>query len=119
GLAVDDFHLTSSVSEIARAPLGDFKSDNESDTSEIPSLSRREMLILRLLMEGASNKSIALKLVITESTVKVHMKAVLRKLRLRNRTHAAIWARDHVGEAAFSELTTNGFAVGSGHHPQH
>jgi two-component system nitrate/nitrite response regulator NarL len=60
-------------------------------------LSRRELLILRTLTEGASNKVIALKLVITESTVKVHMKAILRKLRLQNRTQAAIWARTHLG----------------------
>jgi DNA-binding NarL/FixJ family response regulator len=49
------------------------------------------------LTEGASNKIIARKLVITESTVKVHMKAILRKLRLQNRTQAAIWARTHLG----------------------
>jgi Bacterial regulatory proteins, luxR family len=47
--------------------------------------------------EGASNKIIARKLVITESTVKVHMKAILRKLRLQNRTQAAIWARTNLG----------------------
>ena len=61
-------------------------------------LTRREILILRSLMEGASNKVIALKLVMTESTVKVHMKAILRKLRLQNRTQVAIWARDHSSE---------------------
>jgi two-component system, NarL family, nitrate/nitrite response regulator NarL len=61
-------------------------------------LSRRELVILRTLTEGASNKIIARKLVITESTVKVHMKAILRKLRLQNRTQAAIWARTHLGE---------------------
>ena len=60
-------------------------------------LTRREMLILRSLMEGASNKVIALKLVMTKSTVKVHVKAILRKLRLQNCTQAAIWARDHLG----------------------
>lgn len=87
------------------------RGSNENESTEIPSLSRREMLILRMLIEGASNKSIALKLVITESTVKVHMKSVLRKLRLRNRTQAAIWARNHVGEAAFVEPSINGFAV--------
>jgi DNA-binding NarL/FixJ family response regulator len=64
----------------------------------IRSLSRRELVILRTLTEGASNKIIARKLVITESTVKVHMKAILRKLRLQNRTQAAIWARTHLGE---------------------
>jgi len=63
-------------------------------------LSRRETVILRTLTEGASNKVIARKLVITESTVKVHMKAILRKLRLQNRTQAAIWARTHLGELA-------------------
>ena len=62
------------------------------------SLSRRELVILRTLTEGASNKIIARKLVITELTVKVHMKAILRKLRLQNRTQAAIWARTHLGE---------------------
>ena len=61
-------------------------------------LTRREILILRSLTEGASNKIIALKLVMTESTVKVHMKTILRKLRLENRTQAAIWARDHANE---------------------
>jgi two-component system, NarL family, nitrate/nitrite response regulator NarL len=64
----------------------------------VRSLSRRELVILRTLTEGASNKIIARKLVITESTVKVHMKAILRKLRLQNRTQAAIWARNHLGE---------------------
>ena len=61
-------------------------------------LTRRELVILRTLTEGASNKVIALKLVITESTVKVHMKAILRKLRLQNRTQAAIWARTYLSE---------------------
>jgi len=63
----------------------------------VRSLSRHELVILRTLTEGASNKIIARKLVITESTVKVHMKAILRKLRLQNRTQAAIWARTHLG----------------------
>ena len=60
------------------------------------SLSRRELVILRTLTEGASNKIIARKLVFRVD-VKVHMKAILRKLRLQNRTQAAIWARTHLG----------------------
>jgi two-component system, NarL family, nitrate/nitrite response regulator NarL len=68
-------------------------------------LSRRELMILRSLTEGASNKVIALKLVITESTVKVHMKAILRKLRLQNRTQAAIWARTNIGELLENAVT--------------
>jgi two-component system nitrate/nitrite response regulator NarL len=65
-------------------------------------LSSRELAILRTLMEGASNKVIARRLVITEATVKVHMKAILRKLRLQNRTQAAIWARNYLGERVAS-----------------
>jgi len=84
------------------------KLEKSGDTSDVPSLSRREMHILRLLMQGASNKTIALKLVITESTVKVHMKAILRKLRLRNRTQVAIWARDNFDETKFTTTSVNG-----------
>ena len=75
----------------------------------VRSLSRRELVILRTLTEGASNKIIARKLVITESTVKVHMKAILRKLRLQNRTQAAIWARTHLRELAppYSAVTSD------------
>ena len=77
----------------------------------VPSLSRREMLILRMLMQGASNKVIARNLVITESTVKVHMKAILRKLRLQNRTQAAIWARNNVNEGDWNTRTASACAV--------
>ncbi|MGZ5917046.1 MAG: response regulator transcription factor [Methyloceanibacter sp.] len=70
-------------------------------------MSRREMLILRMLMQGASNKTIARNLVITESTVKVHMKAILRKLRLQNRTQAAIWARNNVKESDWNKQTAS------------
>jgi len=68
-------------------------------------LSSRELAILRTLMEGASNKVIARRLVITEATVKVHMKAILRKLRLQNRTQAAIWARNYLGDLLKNEET--------------
>ena len=54
-------------------------------------LSPREQTILRCLIEGDSNKSIARKFDIAEATVKVHVKAILRKIRVHNRTQAAIW----------------------------
>ena len=56
------------------------------------SLSGREGEILGKLLLGHSNKMIARELVISEATVKVHLKALLRKLKARNRTQAAIWA---------------------------
>lgn len=57
-----------------------------------PHLSNREAAILDGLVQGAPNKVIAHQLNITEATVKVHVKAILRKIRVRNRTQAAIWA---------------------------
>jgi two-component system nitrate/nitrite response regulator NarL len=58
-------------------------------------LSAREGSILRGLVDGAPNKVIAQRLQITEATVKVHVKAILRKIRVKNRTQAAIWAAKH------------------------
>ncbi|MFC4173456.1 LuxR C-terminal-related transcriptional regulator [Microvirga sp. GCM10011540] len=55
-------------------------------------LSVREAEVLNCLMEGAPNKIIARKLDLAEATVKVHVKAVLRKIGAANRTQAAMWA---------------------------
>jgi two-component system nitrate/nitrite response regulator NarL len=55
-------------------------------------LSNREQEILQCLVNGSSNKHIARELNITEATVKVHVKALLRKTQVSNRTQAAIWA---------------------------
>jgi two-component system nitrate/nitrite response regulator NarL len=58
-------------------------------------LSPREMQILRRLLAGESNKVIGLQLDITEATVKVHLKSLLRKIGVSNRTQAAIWAMNN------------------------
>ncbi|WP_114392666.1 LuxR C-terminal-related transcriptional regulator [Oleisolibacter albus] len=58
-------------------------------------LSQREMQILRCLVRGDSNKMIANQLGITEATVKVHLKSLLRKINASNRTQAAIWAMNN------------------------
>jgi two-component system nitrate/nitrite response regulator NarL len=55
-------------------------------------LSRREEEILQGLTRGHSNKIIARKCGISEATIKVHMKSILRKTQVSNRTQAAIWA---------------------------
>jgi len=60
-----------------------------------PQLSTREKSILRCLVEGDSNKCIARKIDITEATVKVHVKAILRKIGVQNRTQAAIWGMNN------------------------
>jgi two-component system nitrate/nitrite response regulator NarL len=60
-----------------------------------PQLSKRERSILNCLIEGDSNKCIARKIDIAEATVKVHVKAILRKIRVQNRTQAAIWGMNN------------------------
>ncbi|MBE2293596.1 MAG: two-component system response regulator NarL [Phycisphaerales bacterium] len=58
-------------------------------------LTEREREILALIAVGDSNKLIARKLKITEGTVKVHVKHLLRKLDLASRVEAAVWAVRH------------------------
>ena len=59
------------------------------------SLSEREVRILDGLVKGHANKVIARTCDIAEATVKVHMKSILRKIRVDNRTQAAIWAMEN------------------------
>ena len=62
----------------------------------VRTLSSREAEILQCLTQGAPNKVIARKLDVAEATVKVHIKAILRKIRVTNRTQAAMWAVAHL-----------------------
>ena len=65
-------------------------------------LSEREVQILDSLVKGHANKVIARACAISEATVKVHMKSILRKIKVANRTQAAVWALEHgyCGEGA-------------------
>lgn len=58
-------------------------------------LTRREVEVLRGICEGKSNKEIARDHDLQEVTVKLHVSTLTRKLGARNRTHAAMIARDH------------------------
>ncbi|HSX52287.1 MAG TPA: two-component system response regulator NarL [Cellvibrio sp.] len=55
------------------------------------SLTQRELEILKLIAKGMSNKVIARELDISDGTVKVHVKHLLKKLHLRSRVEAAVW----------------------------
>ena len=70
-----------------RRDIADTLSDLESCD-----LSAREIGILHLLADGRSNKVIAASLNIAESTAKLHLRNILRKLNATNRTQAALWA---------------------------
>jgi DNA-binding NarL/FixJ family response regulator len=56
------------------------------------SLTERELFVLRLVASGASNAEIAGRLSISVNTVKSHLKSILEKLQLENRTQAATYA---------------------------
>jgi two-component system nitrate/nitrite response regulator NarL len=64
-------------------------------TPSLPALSPREREILAFLARGASNKEIARTLDVAESTVKIHVQHILRKLELTSRVQAAVWAIEH------------------------
>jgi DNA-binding NarL/FixJ family response regulator len=74
------------------------KSANTSSDSMayIENLTEREHEILTLVAKGASNRQIGELLFITEGTVKNHMSNILSKLGLRDRTQAALYAREHL-----------------------
>ena len=67
----------------------------ETEPSPIDDLTPREAEILSLLAEGQSNKVIARNLGISDGTVKLHVKAILRKLNIHSRVEAAVIAVEH------------------------
>jgi len=79
--------LSEPLSQIVARSLQGSSSENP-----IEELTHREFEILRAIASGNSNKVIANKLGITEGTVKVHVKNMLKKLGLKTRVEAAVWA---------------------------
>ena len=63
--------------------------------SKLAALSPREQEILRGIASGQSNKEIARSLGIAETTVKIHVQHILRKLDVSSRVHAAVMAAEH------------------------
>jgi two-component system nitrate/nitrite response regulator NarL len=77
------------------APSGDAENgaiDRTNSLRIVHGLSQREDEILKSVVRGHSNKMIARTCGVTDATIKVHMKSILRKIRVENRTQAAIWA---------------------------
>lgn len=60
---------------------------------ELGSLTHRQRMVLALLAQGKSNKQIAYELDVSNTTVKAHMTAIMRKLKVTSRTQALIVAR--------------------------
>ncbi len=76
---------------LARVVQGD-AADNDESSNPFSELTPRELEILCLLAEGQSNKVIAKNLGISDGTVKLHVKAILRKLSVHSRVEAAVMA---------------------------
>ncbi|MEW7974068.1 MAG: two-component system response regulator NarL [Candidatus Thiodiazotropha endolucinida] len=84
-LVISD-HLTQLLAKALR------EDDKLKVKNPITSLTAREKEILQCIAQGQSNKQIANVLNISEGTVKVHVKHLLKKLNLHSRTEAAVWA---------------------------
>jgi len=63
----------------------------------LPGLSPRQLQVLRLLQQGKQNKTIAYELNMCESTVKVHVRHIMRKLHARNRTQVVVQTQQMIG----------------------
>ncbi|EMO3591154.1 two-component system response regulator NarL [Proteus mirabilis] len=80
--------VSPTLTPILAQSLREDRSEGERD---IDQLTPRERDILKLIAQGLSNKMIARKLDITESTVKVHAKHLLKKMKLKSRVEVAVW----------------------------
>jgi two-component system nitrate/nitrite response regulator NarL len=67
-------------------------------------LSLREREVLLQVVDGHSTKRIAWHLGVSEATAKANLKSLMRKIRVNNRTQAAIWALDNLAELDPSPL---------------
>ncbi|GBG14935.1 two-component system, NarL family, nitrate/nitrite response regulator NarL [Novimethylophilus kurashikiensis] len=79
--------------QLAGKLMSGLQGQNTATESEVTS--PRERQVLALLAKGASNKDIARRLEVAESTVKIHIQHILRKLNLSSRVQAAVYASEH------------------------
>lgn len=80
--------ISEALTPVLAASLRESRPSSERDVQQ---LTPRECDILKLIAQGLPNKMIARKLTITESTVKVHVKHSLKKMKLKSRVEAAVW----------------------------
>ena len=79
------------------------------DPSITQLLTNREYEVLCCVASGLANREIAQVLKITDGTVKVHVKHLLKKLKFRSRVEAAVWASEHDFRLSPDQLTQYGF----------
>lgn len=79
--------------DVSRKLVENAQSSRQLDSAS--KLTPREIEVLNLLAKGATNRDIAQQLSITEKTVRDHVSNILGQLNLRDRTQAALWAKEH------------------------
>ena len=80
--------LSEAITQVLASAIRSPANKNQANAD---SLTQRELEILKLIAKGLSNKLIARELNISDGTVKVHVKHLLKKLHLRSRVEAAVW----------------------------
>jgi DNA-binding NarL/FixJ family response regulator len=90
--AAGDSLLSPSVTRTVIQRMAHQPAPDASSEGQLDELTPREREVLELIARGLSNAQIAAALVVEESTVKTHVRHILRKLRLRDRVHAVIFA---------------------------
>ena len=85
--------ISEALTHILAAAL---RGQNRPETVREADLTDQEVRILERIATGMSNKVIGRELDIAEGTVKVHVKHILRKLTLKSRVEAAVWAVEHL-----------------------
>jgi len=88
GESVMSPQMTSKLADAMRAPA-------KGNATDAVKLTPREREIIVKLARGDSNKEIARELELSESTVKIHVQGILRKLNLASRVQAAVYAVEH------------------------
>jgi DNA-binding NarL/FixJ family response regulator len=91
-VAAGDSLLAPSVTRKVIDRMAEQPAPDASSADRLVELTPREREVLELVARGLSNGEVAAALVIEESTVKTHVKRILRKLRLRDRVQAVIFA---------------------------
>lgn len=92
GVSRDEMAVTRAIASRMLKSMAVTRVPGEGRDGDAPSLTTREIEVLRLVARGASNAQIAVELHVTVNTVKAHLKRILEKLNVQNRTQAATYA---------------------------